>query len=210
MSPAAACRAAEVATHSAAQELTGDRTLGRAQGRGGPLRMSEALVPAAVVPAVGADRGGAGFQLPQGHRRGRAGCGGEGSRHDVPAHHRAAEAPGGGEPDRAGVDAARRAGHDQAGRPRRDFPPSTRCCTRSGRRGSRRICRTGGSPSSTPRLQAMSRRRQRKLYDRTSATITVDDRAHRDLNGETTTQTVSQYAHASAERVGVRWGGAKQ
>ena len=33
---------------------------GRAQGGAGPLRMSEALVPAFV-----ADRGGAGFELPQ-------------------------------------------------------------------------------------------------------------------------------------------------
>ena len=59
---------------------------GGVAGGGEGVRMSEALVPAAVEPAVVA---------PAGDRRGGAGCGGEGSWHDVPAHRRAAEAPRG-------------------------------------------------------------------------------------------------------------------
>ena len=89
------------------------------------------------------------------------------------------------------------------------LPPSTRCFHTFRATGITAYLSNGRiSLEHAQRLQAMSRRRQRKLYDRTLATITVDDRAHRDLNGGTTQQTVSRYAHASAERVDVGWGGA--
>ena len=107
-----------------------------------------------------------------------------GKRHDVPAHHRAAEALGayleavGLEVGRAALfQSVDRVGDRLTGRPltrrvvlamikRRaataGLPPSTCCHTfRAGRRGSRRICQTGG-PSSTPSRSPGTRRRRRR------------------------------------------------
>ena len=122
-----------------------------------------------------------------------------GTRHDVPAHHRAAEAlddyleaAGLDEPTAALFQSVDPAGRRLTGRAlsrrlvlamikRRaaaaDLPPST-CCTRFGRRGSRRICRMGGrsntrsrSPGTPPRRRRSSTigRRTRSPSPRSSA-----------------------------------------
>ena len=90
-----------------------------------------------------------------------------GKRHDVPAHHRAGEAldayleASGLEDGRAALfQSVDRAGDRLTGRPRRASRPR-RAATRSGRPGSRRICRTGGRWSTHSRSPDMRRPRRR-------------------------------------------------
>ena len=109
-----------------------------------------------------------------------------GKRHDVPAHHRAAEALD-DYLELAGLDEAKAAlfqSVDPAGRRRRISCPQAAgggggpAATRSGRRGSRRICRMGGrsntrsrSPGTPPRRRRSSTtgRRTRSPSTRSSA-----------------------------------------
>ena len=119
-----------------------------------------------------------------------------GKRHDVPAHHRAEAAVdaylvvGGIEDAKAPLfQSVDRSGRRLSGRSltrrvvlamikRRAAAaglPASTCCTRSGRRVSRRICRTGGRSSTRNRLPVTASPRTTKLYDRTADTVTLDE-----------------------------------
>ena len=83
--------------------------------------------------------------------------------------------PRGGEADRAGVDAAGGAGHDQtvgggSGAAALDVLPP-----RSGRRGSRRTSRTGGTLEHAQQIAGHASPKTAKLYDRTADRVTVDE-----------------------------------
>ena len=83
--------------------------------------------------------------------------------------------PRGAPADGPGARAAGGPGDDQAARrgPRGSRP--RRAATRSGRRGSRRTCRTGGTLEHAQQIAGHASPKTTKLYDRTADTVTVDE-----------------------------------